>query len=250
LNDPNCFLGYLACDEFAMLKPIINWIESDDAPFLLVVLCSVTHDPYEVPEWFGIPAKDPLQRYQQAIFYTDKFIEAFDVEIARLNLTGKTIFCVVGDHGEAFGEHGLLGHERIAFEEVLRIPWVIRAPFLIQPGTTVTHPVSSVDLTPTLLALLGLNVKGIGLDGIDVIYYPTTQTVAVYNLVTDPLESIRIELPEHWANGVTEQIMNWRNDSVFRLRRERTGEQLLFDSWLCRWTNRVCSAKYRPADGN
>ena len=68
-------------------------------------------------------AKEPLERYQQSITYTDKFLAALDVELGNLGITDNTIFCVIGDHGEAFGEHGLLGHERIAFDEVLRVPF-------------------------------------------------------------------------------------------------------------------------------
>ena len=100
LNDPNSFLGYLACDEFAMLKPITEWIKADGKPFVLTILCSVTHDPYEVPQWFDTPAKEPLDRYKQSILYTDKFIAALDAELARLNLTDRIILCIIGDHGE------------------------------------------------------------------------------------------------------------------------------------------------------
>ena len=109
-DDPNSFLGYLGCDEFAMLKPVTEWIKADQRPFFLTVLCSVTHDPYEVPEWFATPAKEPLERYKQAIFYTDKFLSELDVKLGSLGLADNTIFCVIVDHGEAFGEHGLLGH--------------------------------------------------------------------------------------------------------------------------------------------
>ena len=138
LNNTDAYLGYLACDEFTMLQPIVEWIKTDDRPFFLTLMLSVTHDPYEVPRWFAEPAKEPLARYQQAVSYTDKFLAALDIELAKLNLTDKTILCIIGDHGEAFGEHGLLGHERIAFDETLQIPFCLRAPFLIQPKTTVT----------------------------------------------------------------------------------------------------------------
>jgi arylsulfatase A-like enzyme len=276
LNDPNAFLGYLACDEFSMLKPITDWIKADTRPFFLTILCSVTHDPYEVPQWFATPAKDPLQRYRQAVSYTDEFIAALDVALAKLKLTDKTIFCVIGDHGEAFGEHGLLGHERIAFEEVLRIPWVMRAPFLIKPATRVTLPVGSVDLTPTLLTLLGFDTDIAAFDGIDVlghipddrkvyfsgwlrqsptgfvkanqkfIYYPANKIVSVYDLDADPLELFRNGLDEQLAQKITDEIIAWRKNSVFRLDQQRAGEKILFDSWLCRWNNRISSAKYQP----
>ncbi|MHC4571547.1 MAG: LTA synthase family protein [Planctomycetota bacterium] len=276
LNDPNAFLGYLASDEFSMLKPITEWIKAYEKPFFLTVLCSVTHDPYEVPEWFATPSKESLERYRQAISYTDKFIAALDVELAKLGLRDKTIFCVIGDHGEAFGEHGLLGHERIVFEEVLRIPFCLRAPLLIRPGTRITKPVGSIDLTPTLLALFGFDTKAADFDGVNAlghipddrkvyfsgwlrqspagfvkanrkfIYNPANKMVSVYDLSTDSLESIRIELPEQQAQMIADEIITWRKNSIFRLDQQRTGKKTLFGSWLCRWTNRVSSVRYRP----
>ncbi|MGB2808769.1 MAG: sulfatase-like hydrolase/transferase [Sedimentisphaerales bacterium] len=275
LNDPNAFLGYLACDEFSMLKPISEWIKAEERPFLLTILCSVTHDPYEVPDWFAEPAREPVERYRQAISYTDKFLAELDAELARLNLVDNTILCVIGDHGEAFGEHGLLGHERIAFDEVLRVPFCLRAPSLVKPATRVTKPVSSVDLAPTLLALFGFDTNNVGFDGTNAlghipddrkayfsgwmqqgpagfvkghrkfIYNPMDKLVSVYGLRTDPFELVRIELDEKEAQKIADDIIAWRRNSIFQLDRQRTGKKMLFDSWLCRWTNRVSSVKYR-----
>jgi len=278
LNDPNSFLGYLACDEFSMLKPVTEWIKADERPFFLTILCSVTHDPYEVPEWFDTPAREPLGRYRQSIFYTDKFLAALDVELARLNLTDKTIFCVIGDHGEAFGEHGPLGHALIAFDEVLRIPFCLRAPFLVEPGVKVAEPVSSVDLTPTLLGLLGFETETVGFDGVNAlgpipqgrkvyfsgwmqegpagfvqgerkfIYNPADRTVCVYDISTDPLELVRIEPSEQQVQKIADEIVAWRKSTIFQLDQQRSGKKMLFDRWLCRWTNRVCSARYQPKE--
>ena len=272
-DDPNSFLGYLGCDEFAMLKPITEWIKAEQRPFLLTVLCSVTHDPYEVPEWFGTPEKDLMERYKQAIFYTDKFLAELDVELGNLGIADDTILCVISDHGEAFGEHGLLGHERIAFEEVLRIPFCLRAPFLIETGVRITEPVSSVDLTPTLLGLLGFETESVGFDGVNVlkpgaedrrvyfsgwmqegpagfvegdrkfIYNPTNKTTCIYNLSTDPKELERIVLPEQQDNRLADEIIEWRKKTVFRLDQYRTGKKELFNRWICRWTDRVSSTK-------
>ena len=275
LGDPNSFLGYLACDEFSMLKPISEWIQADERPFFLTILCSVTHDPYEVPAWFDTPAKEPVEeRYRQAVRYTDKFLAALNVELARLNLTDKTIFCVIGDHGEAFGEHGQSGHALIAFDEVLRIPFCLRAPFLVDPGVKIAEPVSSVDLTPTLLELLGFETEAVGFDGVNVlgsipdgrrvyfcgwmqegpagfirggrkfIYNPTDKTACVYDINTDPFELVRLELPEEQARTIADEIVAWRKSTIFQLDQQRTGKKVLFDRWLCRWTNRICSAKY------
>ncbi len=281
LNDPNAFLGYLGCDEFSMLKPISEWIKADAGPFLLVILCSVSHDPYVVPEWFEVPARKPFERYLQTIRYTDKFLEVLDEELAELNLSDNTIYCVIGDHGEAFGEHSQSGHERIAFDEALRIPWVIRAESLLEGQRRITKPVSSIDLTPTLLGLLGFETTSAGFDGIDAlgdipderkvyfagwmhegpagfvqakdkfIYNPTTKTVSVYDLSADACELNRTELEQQQGEAIAEEIFAWRKNSIFQLDGPYVEKKILFDSYLCyRRANRVWRAKYQPNEKN
>ena len=269
LNDPNRYIAYLACDEFAMLEPIAEWIRQDEQPFLLVVLCSVTHDPYDVPQWYGEPAKELVERYRQTIQYTDGFLRELDAKLTGLGLADNTIFCVVGDHGEAFGEHGLSGHDQIAYEEALRVPFCLRAPSLVAPGTKVTQPVSSIDLTPTLLELLGFETAGTGFDGVDAlgvipqgrrvyfcgwvregpsgfvvgdskhVYDPADKSVCSYDLAADPRELARIALPAAQAQEIGNSIVSWRKSTVFRLSRREPGKETLFRRWEVRWTNRV-----------
>jgi arylsulfatase A-like enzyme len=54
------------------------------------------------------------------------------------------------------GEHGLNAERRLAYEEAIRIPLIVRYPRLVTPGMTPRELVLSVDLAPTLLALAGL----------------------------------------------------------------------------------------------
>jgi glucan phosphoethanolaminetransferase (alkaline phosphatase superfamily) len=269
LNDPNSYIAYLACDEFAMLEPIAEWIRQDEQPFALVVLCSVTHDPYDVPQWYGEPAREPAERYRQTIQYTDGFIRELDAKLAGLGLADNTIFCVVGDHGEAFSEHGLSGHDQIAYEEALRVPFCLRAPSLVAPGTKVTQPVSSIDLTPTLLGLLGFETAGAGFDGIDAlgvipqgrrvyfcgwvregpsgfvvgdskyVYDPADKSVCLYGLPADPGEMVRICLPAAQAQEIGDSMVSWRKSTVFRLSQREPGKQTVFGRWEVRWTNRL-----------
>lgn len=273
LNDPNCYVGYLGSDEFSMLQPLMDWTQSDNHPFFATVLCSVTHDPYVIPTWFGTPAKEPFDRYKQAISYTDQFMAALDVEIKRMNLSDETILCVIGDHGEAFGEHGLLGHERISFDEVLHIPFFIRAPFLIEPRKKVTSNVSSIDVVPTMLGILGVELEKAEFDGANVledmknerrvffsgwmqegpagyiqgdrkyIYDPTYKTTYVYDLDSDKNELVRMEVTEDHAKEIADMILQWRKDTIFQIKQTQSGSKILYDKWNCRWTQRVSSAK-------
>lgn len=284
LDDPNALVGYFASDEFSMLGPIVEWLHpnnpsEDDRPFLLVLMCSVTHDPYEVPKWFAAPEKEPVKRYRQTVAYTDRFLKELDVALARLNLMDNTIFCVMSDHGEALGEHGLFAHERIAFEEALRVPWVIRAPSLVEPGRKVTEPVSSVDLTPTLLSLLGFRTDTAGFDGVDAlgpipddrkvyfwcwtrvgpagfvqgnrkfVFAPATKTVSMYNLAKDPLELVGTLLTGQQAGQIADEIIAWRNGTIFNIPQKWWGRTALFDEWTCSWMGRICSAHYNKPGG-
>jgi lipoteichoic acid synthase len=278
ISDPNQFIGYLGADEFALLEPIADWIRAEDRPFLLVVLCSATHDPYEVPDWFGPRAKDRVERYLDTIAYTDSFLAALDEQLTRLHLSENTIFCVVGDHGEAFGEHGIMGHERLGFEEVLRIALCLRAPQLIEPGTRVTAPVGSLDLTPTILGLLGFDTDRFAFDGLDAfkplpperrvffsgwmpesptgfvqgdckyVYFPDRDTVALYRLNTDPLELGGTELPRAQAQAIRDDIVAWRQTTIFRPPTERGANLTLYGSWLWKDNGRVTRIKY-PGGG-
>ena len=62
---------------------------------------------------------------------------------------------VTADHGEAFREHGTFQHRHVHQEE-LRVPLLVRPPGGLPGGRRLPWPVTQLDLTPTLLAALGL----------------------------------------------------------------------------------------------
>jgi len=68
----------------------------------------------------------------------------------------KTWIAVVADHGEEFMEHGGWDHGTSLFEELLSVPWILRAPG--GTGLRVDRPVSVIDVAPTLLAAAGIPV--------------------------------------------------------------------------------------------
>ncbi|MBP8304383.1 MAG: sulfatase-like hydrolase/transferase [Phycisphaerae bacterium] len=275
MADPNAHLGYLAADEFAMLGPIRDWLAEDRRPFLLTVLCSATHDPYEVPEWYGQRAKEAVERYRQTLTYTDTFLAALDRELTGLGLQGDTLFCAVGDHGEAFGEHGMLGHDLMGFDEAMHVPWVMRCPASILPGTRVSHPVSSIDVGPTLLGLLGFRTEGQGFDGLDVlgpvpsdrrvyfscwandgpagflqgsvkhVYQGASDEVSVCDLSADPGEQAPVRPGPQQADAIAWDVLAWRRSTVFRPDQSPRGRVVVFEDWLCKWSARDAVARYR-----
>ena len=74
---------------------------------------------------------------------------------SRAEQLDNTLIVFTSDHGYFYGEHGLSVERRLAYEETIRIPLLMRYPPLIKPGTTVDPFVLSIDLAPTLLELGG-----------------------------------------------------------------------------------------------
>ena len=66
-----------------------------------------------------------------------------------------TVFVVTGDHGYFYGEHGLSVERRLAYEEAIRIPMVIRLPGVVRAGSTPSATVLAIDLAPTFVELAG-----------------------------------------------------------------------------------------------
>jgi arylsulfatase A-like enzyme len=95
-----------------------------------------------------------------------------DAEIGRFlgflrqeRLWEETLFVLTSDHGEEFFEHGGVLHGQTQYQEVIRVPLLIKGPG-IPADTRVASPVSLVDIVPTLAARAGLEAPP-GIDGID-----------------------------------------------------------------------------------
>jgi choline-sulfatase len=139
----------------------IEWLETSlkagATRFFLWVHLFEPHAPYGNPR-DGRPAFD---RYMDEVATADQ-------QVARLldalgPTRSSTLVVVAGDHGEAFGEHGEIGHSIFVYDTTLRIPLLMSGPGVTRG--TITEPASLVDIAPTVLAGLGLPV--FDNDGID-----------------------------------------------------------------------------------
>lgn len=78
-------------------------------------------------------------------------------ELDDLGLTENTIVIFASDNGYYLGEHSL-GDKRSAYDESLRIPFLVRYPRLANPGRVADGMVLNVDLAPTLLDFAGVAI--------------------------------------------------------------------------------------------
>jgi arylsulfatase A-like enzyme len=89
--------------------------------------------------------------------------------LAERGLGRRLALVVTSDHGEEMGEHGAWGwHSHTLYDELLRVPLVVRRPGRRSAGERVAYQARGVDLAPTLLALAGVAPPP-GLDGTDLL---------------------------------------------------------------------------------
>jgi arylsulfatase A-like enzyme/Tfp pilus assembly protein PilF len=117
------------------------------------------HDPYAPPAEFAKRFQnDPLGRYDGEIAYMDVYVGRIISDLQASGVLDDTLLVVVGDHGEAFGEHQEHGHPIFCYRENLQVPLILRYPRRIAGGKTVAAPVDLTDIMPTVLETLGLEV--------------------------------------------------------------------------------------------
>jgi choline-sulfatase len=182
---------------------------SDPRPFCMVVSLTHPHDPFAVPQRFwdlyenvAIDAPrvvqapetlDPHSRrlrhvcamdetpvteatvlrarraYYGAISYVDEQFARVVGTLQTCGLAENTVTILLSDHGEMLGEHGLW--YKMSFREgAARIPLIVHAPARFPPRR-IPHPVSLVDLLPTLVELGGGLEPTIRSDGHSLVPY-------------------------------------------------------------------------------
>ncbi len=140
-------------------------------------------------------------RYNAEVMSSDRAIGRVLDALDALPAGQRTVVVVTADHGEAFGEHGMGYHGVELWEELVRIPWIIRVPGVAPRH--VTTPRSQMDLVPTLLEVLHVALPSP--DGPD--------ALSGRSLVPDilgfdpPARPIYIELPEGPYNSLRRSVV-------------------------------------------
>jgi lipoteichoic acid synthase len=146
-------------DEPATVARMLRWIDTlpSGQHFFLTYLPIAGHHPYETPERGPFPEHDEIGRYRNALLYGDASLGALIEGLRSRGLADQTLWVIFGDHGEAFGQHeGNYGHTFFLYEENIHVPLVVAAPGSLHGQTRVENVTSLVDITPTVLDLLGM----------------------------------------------------------------------------------------------
>jgi lipoteichoic acid synthase len=156
--------NYLGYEDDIMLGPSRKWLEENAADPTLVMFMGVTpHHQYLAPTRYGrktFASKPGLNRYLNAIRYDDFWVKNIIQTYKDLGLYEDTVFLIYGDHGEGFGEHGRFQHDGVIWEEGLRVPLIIHDPRSFHGGARVEGPAHLMDFAPTVVDMLGYEVRG------------------------------------------------------------------------------------------
>jgi arylsulfatase A-like enzyme len=160
-------------------------------PFLLFLNYMDAHQPYFPPAPYDVkyPGKDfmmtaerywPIEfealsgarpytdqdrkrdesQYDGAIAYMDAKLDELFTRMKQLGLYDNSMIIVTSDHGQSFGEKGLVGHGSSVYQEQVHVPLVIKYPGETRADVQ-NRLVSHVDLLPTILGVLGYQAGGL-----------------------------------------------------------------------------------------
>lgn len=175
------------------------WLDRNRGPeFFLFLHTYQVHSPYRAPAPWGTmfldkdaawtkrsleqfigagyihkyaPLSEPERRnvialYDGGIRYLDEgLIRPLVDELKRLSLYDDTLLIVTSDHGEEFFDHLTWGHSNTLYNELLKVPLIMKFPGEEFRGLRLAPQVRLVDIVPTVLDKMGLKSGGTGLDG-------------------------------------------------------------------------------------
>jgi hypothetical protein len=126
------------------------------------------YEPHPTPDH---PGQDPRYDYQEPldrdrlvaqydgeIAYGDQEFGRFIEELKERGLYDRALIVFMADHGEEFEDHGKWLHGRSVFDELIRVPLLVKFPGQRGGGKRVAQQVQSLDVLPTVLEHFGLPV--------------------------------------------------------------------------------------------
>jgi len=191
--------------------------EHGNEDFLLVVSYDEPHDPFVCPEpyssmyknykfpksrniwdtledkpehqrvWAGDSLKqdkDSLEIMNGFYFGCNSFV---DYEIGKVldgidKYAPDTLVIYTSDHGDFLSSHCLSAKGPAMYDEITRIPLIVKWPDVIEKGTVCSHPVSHIDLIPTIMEAAELKIPKL-LEGRSMLPTFTDSTVRTNNCI-------------------------------------------------------------------
>jgi len=136
---------------------IMPWIEENsDSPFFVWFHYFDPHHPHEPPTPYSHSFIHDL--YKGEIAYSDESLGKVISQLKRLGVYENTLIVFTSDHGEGNNEHNESTHSLLIYNSTLHVPLIIKYPKQIDANTRISQWVGLVDIFPTVLNTLGINI--------------------------------------------------------------------------------------------
>jgi arylsulfatase A-like enzyme len=103
-------------------------------------------------------------RHDEVLVFVDEWVGRMLDELKAEGRYDESLIVLLGDHGDAFWEHGFIEHSHMPYDELVNVPLIIKLPGSAQAGRRVDAMVGLVDVAPTLLEVVGAAAPE-GMDG-------------------------------------------------------------------------------------
>jgi len=174
-----------------VVKAGIKWLESQEQKDNLFLWLDIwdPHEPWDPPSPYNRMYVDPeykgedivlpnanvfvegylseeeirhiLALYAGEVTMVDKWVGIFLKTVRELDLLDNSLIILLSDHGEPFGEHGVIRKNMThLYEELIHIPLIIRHPDGLGKGKRIKSFVNTTDIMPTILDFFGIPESG------------------------------------------------------------------------------------------
>lgn len=182
--------------------------------------------------------------YDGLVTYIDHQIGVLLEELRRAGLYDNSLIIVTADHGDGFMEHGFISHTITLYDELIRVPMILKFPQSRFGGQIVKNQVRMIDVMPTILDLLNIRIDN-KLEGFSLlnyldesrkkdksIYFPKYAISEVAYSGGYPLVSIRTETLKylHLRNSEEHALYQTENDELYDLRVDPLEQNNIIDS--------------------
>jgi arylsulfatase A-like enzyme/Flp pilus assembly protein TadD len=140
----------------AVADVALDWLaKNSQKKFFLWMHLYDPHFPYHPPEPYS--REYAAQPYDGEIAFADEQVGRLIRYLKDQGIYQNTVIVLCGDHGESLGEHGEKTHGFFIYNATMHVPLIIRLPEK-DAARVVADPVSLVDLMPTVLSAVGVDI--------------------------------------------------------------------------------------------
>ena len=108
----------------------------------------------------SLKKRDKIERIYDAAVYTFDFRFGEFIEfLKKEGIYDQSMIIFTSDHGEEFKDHGAWEHGHSLYNELIKIPLIIKFPWDRYAGKTVSQPVSIVDILPTICDFYDIKIR-------------------------------------------------------------------------------------------